>query len=153
MKRFSSFVVLAAVALVLGACCHHRPSRHGAQGMGGAPAGGSAIYWCNCGPDCKCNAVATKPGKCSCGKELAGGHVIWTEGNTALACACGTSCPASCALDPNDRTKCSCGTPVKRLNLQGTGIHFCNCGGSCGCNTVSDKPGPCKCGMQLHQAK
>lgn len=28
-------------------------------------------------------------------------------------------------------------------------IYFCNCGGSCKCNHVSDEPGSCGCGMEL----
>ena len=155
MKRLAAAFVLVAAALVLGACAHH--GRH-ARGHGtwarvpeGMSQGSPVIYWCDCGPECKCNAVSTKPGKCSCGKEMAGGHVVFTEGNTALVCTCGPTC--TCKIDPNDHTKCGCGKPVKRVNLEGTGLYFCNCGGSCGCNTVSDKPGPCRCGMQLHQAR
>ena len=36
-----------------------------------------------------------------------------------------------------------------KVRLKGTGGCFRNCGGSCTCNTVSDKPGTCKCGMRL----
>jgi hypothetical protein len=147
MKRCATLVALIAATFVLGAC---HGMRHHGPGAGAAPAGGAAIYWCDCGPECKCNAVSTKPGKCGCGKEMAGGHVIWTEGDTALACRCGPQC--TCAFDPQDPAKCPCGKPIKRINLKGTGLYFCNCGGSCGCNTVSDQPGPCRCGMQLHQA-
>ena len=46
------------------------------------------IYWCACGPECKCNTMSLKPGKCACGKEMVGGHVVFMEGNTALACTC-----------------------------------------------------------------
>ncbi len=106
-----------------------------------------ALYACDCGPQCKCNTVGTKPGKCACGAPLKGGHVIKTEGNEALMCTCGPDC--QCKLDPNDPTKCGCGKVVKRVDLKGSGVYFCNCGGSCMCNTVSDKPGECKCGMQL----
>jgi hypothetical protein len=150
MKRRASLFVLVAATMFIAACAHHR----GMEGMGskeGMSQRSDVIYWCNCGPECKCNAVATKPGKCGCGKEMAGGHVVFMEGNTALACTCGPTCV--CKIDPNDHTKCGCGKPIKRINLEGTGIYFCNCKGSCGCNTVSDKPGTCSCGMPLHQAK
>ena len=30
-----------------------------------------AKYACACGPDCKCDTISQKPGKCSCGMELA----------------------------------------------------------------------------------
>ena len=150
MKRLATLVALIAATFVLGACLHG-PRHHGPEGMGAAPAAGSAIYWCNCGPECKCNAVATKPGKCGCGKEMAGGHVVRVEGTTALVCTCGPDC--KCAIDPKDPAKCGCGQPVRKIDLKGTGIWFCNCGGACGCNTLADQPGTCKCGMPLQQAK
>lgn len=155
MKHFAAVLVLIAAGLTLGACAHgggpHQGMRKGHGSMAGAHQGSAVVYWCDCGPECRCNSVATKPGKCSCGKEMAGGHVVFTEGNTALACTCGPTC--TCTIDPNDHTKCGCGKPIKRLDLEGTGVYFCNCGGSCACNTVSDKPGTCRCGMPLHQAK
>jgi hypothetical protein len=27
-------------------------------------------YTCACGPDCKCDTISQKPGKCTCGKEM-----------------------------------------------------------------------------------
>jgi hypothetical protein len=154
MKRFAAVFVVIAAALVLGACAHEGGTHQGMNkgaGAAGTAKGTSVIYWCACGPECTCNSVSTKPGTCSCGKEMAGGHVVFMEGTTALACTCGPAC--TCAIDPKDHTKCGCGKPIKRINLEGTGLYFCNCGGSCGCNTVSDKPGACTCGMPLHQAK
>lgn len=148
MKRFAAVFTFALVALALGACCH-MGQRH--EKMGGRAAVGSAIYWCQCGAECKCNTVSVNPGKCRCDKEMAGGHVVRIEGNTALVCPCGPTC--NCAIDPKDPTKCGCGKTLQRVNLEGTGIYFCNCKGSCGCNTLSDQPGTCKCGMPLHQAK
>lgn len=105
------------------------------------------LYYCDCGPECKCDTVSTKPGNCKCDKPMKWGHVLKLEGNEALVCTCAEGC--KCSLDPKDPTKCGCGNPVKRVNLKGTGIYFCNCGGACMCNTVSDKPGKCKCGMDL----
>jgi hypothetical protein len=166
MKRIAMLFVLVAAAVVLGACAHGGPhgGPHGAGCPGypncphagqaaapKAPQSSGVIYWCNCGPECKCNSVAAKPGKCSCGKEMAGGHVVWVEGTTALACTCGPDCV--CTIDPNDHTKCGCGKPIKKIELKGTGLWFCNCGGACACGAVSDKPGPCRaCGMQLQQS-
>jgi len=108
------------------------------------------LYFCDCGKDCNCNSVSTKPGNCKCDKPMKWGHVLKVEGNEALVCTCAEGC--KCSLDPKDPTKCGCGNPVKRVNLKGTGIYFCNCGGSCMCNTVSDKPGKCKCNMDLKKA-
>ncbi len=143
MKMFRLLMVLG-IAVFLVACAT-------AGGGKKAEARRDLIYWCDCGAECKCNSVATHPGKCSCGKEMAGGHVVFMEGNVALVCTCGTDC--TCKIDPKDHTKCGCGKPVKRIDLAGTGLYFCNCKGSCGCNTVSDKPGTCACGGPLHQAK
>ena len=154
MKKFAAALVFIAAAFVLGACANKggmQEGMHKGQGSEGMSQGSTVIYWCACGPECKCNTVSLKPGKCSCGKEMVGGHVVFMEGNTALACTCGPTC--TCKIDPNDHTKCGCNKPVKKINLEGTGLYFCNCKGSCGCNTISDKPGACKCGMELRQAK
>ncbi len=106
------------------------------------------VYSCNCGPQCQCNSVSTEAGKCACGKALKWGHVLKVEGNDALLCQCEEGCRCA-GLAPNDPTQCTCGNAVKRVHLDGTGIHFCNCGGSCMCNTVSDRAEQCKCGMEL----
>lgn len=106
------------------------------------------LYTCACGPSCNCNTVSTKPGKCACDKELKWGHVLKIEGNEAILCQCGEGCQCG-GLDAKDPSKCVCGNPVKRVSLEGTGIYFCNCGASCFCNTVSDQPGKCRCGMDL----
>jgi len=108
------------------------------------------LYYCDCGADCHCNSVSTKPGNCKCDKPMKGGHVLKIEGDEALVCTCAEGC--KCSLDPKDPSKCGCGNFVKRINLKGTGIYFCNCGGSCMCNTVSDSPGKCKCNMDLKKS-
>jgi len=138
------FVILGFLLLVAG-CAQKQ--------VADTPAAGEetrqdVLYTCNCGPQCNCNSVSTKPGDCACGNPLKWGHVLKVEGNEAILCQCAEGCRCA-GLDPNDPSKCACGTSVKRVNLAGTGIYFCNCGGSCYCNTVSDKPGKCKCGMNL----
>lgn len=168
MKRIATLLVLALAALFLGACCRGPRGPHGPGAMMGGPGGrcancpahgaaadtrqaASAIYWCGGLTDGAASAVSTAPGTCPDGKPMNGGHVVRTEGNTALVCTCGPAC--SCAIDPKDPAKCGCGKQVRRLDLTGTGLYFCNCGGSCACNTVSAGPGKCRCGMDLHQAK
>lgn len=106
---------------------------------------GSVLYVCNCGENCKCNTVSTKPGKCACGNELVPMHVLKIEKDEAILCRCGKDC--TCQIDPNDPTKCGCGKPVKRVSIKG--MYVCNCSSDCKCNTVSDKPGKCKCGADL----
>ena len=76
------------------------------------------------------------------------GHVLKVEGNEALLCQCEEGCGCT-GFNPKDPNKCTCGNQVKRVNMAGTGIYFCNCGGSCFCNTVSNEPGKCGCGMNL----
>ena len=105
------------------------------------------VYACNCGPECTCKSVATAPGTCTCGRDLAWSHLVKVEGDEGLLCTCDEGC--SCALDPADETKCSCGGDIRRVSFKGTGLHFCNCGGSCTCNHVSSEPGNCSCGMKL----
>jgi hypothetical protein len=109
------------------------------------------LYVCNCGADCKCKTVATKPGKCGCGMDLKASRAVKVEQTDALLCACDLDC--KCTVDPKDATKCGCGKPIRKVSLKGTGIYFCNCGGSCTCNTFSDKPDKCKCGMDLKKAE
>ena len=141
--------ILLAMCVVLAGCASMHTHETTAKNDDGARS--DVLYTCNCGSDCKCNTVSTKPGKCACGVPLKWGHVIKVEGNEAILCQCAEGCKCQ-GLDPNDPSKCSCGMPVKRVSLEGTGIHFCNCGGSCYCNTVSDQPGKCKCGMDLKES-
>ena len=144
MRVFHVFLLGMIIALVAG--CAAQQTKTAATPP--QPDRQDVLYTCNCGPQCKCNTVSTQPGNCACGNPLKWGHVIKVEGNEAILCQCNEGC--TCAgLDPKDPSKCLCGTPVKRVNLAGTGIYFCNCGGSCYCNTVSDQPGKCKCGMNL----
>lgn len=155
-----SGIVLALLLSGCGPCCMRQ---HG--GMDGcrvkmtetAPAAAESavrkdvLYSCNCGPECHCGSVSTKPGNCACGKPLAWGHLVRVEGDEALLCTCNEGC--QCRIDPKDATRCGCGNPIKRVSLKGTGLFFCNCGGSCGCNTVGTEPAACRCGMPLKKAE
>lgn len=135
--------------LVVGLCLAMLMAGCASMQSGGATADRQdVLYSCNCGPDCKCNTLSTKAGNCACGEPLKWGHVLKVEGSEAILCQCNEGCACG-GLDAKDPTKCVCGTPVKRVDMAGTGIYYCNCGGSCYCNTVSDKPGDCKCGMKL----
>ena len=141
MKFFKLLLIGACLSLLFAGCASTKATSTKAERK-------DVLYTCNCGPQCKCNTVSTEPGKCACGVPLKWGHVIKVEGNEAILCQCEEGCQCA-GLDPKDPAKCVCGTPVKRVNLAGTGIYFCNCGGSCTCNTVSAKPGVCRCGMNL----
>ena len=145
MRRRSALLrlVLFVLTLVLPTLTAHDHSKQ-------AGARRDVLYVCTCGDACACTTVSTKPGKCGCGKDLQGGHVVKVEKDEALVCVCGAEC--TCKLDAKDATKCTCGKALKRVSLKGTGIYFCNCGGSCTCNTLADKTGQCGCGMTLHKA-
>lgn len=104
-------------------------------------------YVCNCKDDCACNAISKEPGKCKCGSELVGMHLLAIEKDTAVLCRCGTEC--TCERSKEDPGKCGCGKPVKMVGLKGK--YVCGCGGDCKCDTISDKPGTCACGKELKQ--
>jgi hypothetical protein len=110
---------------------------------------GSLLYVCNCGDQCKCNTVSTKPGKCGCGQDLVPMHVLKIEKGEAVLCTCGKGC--DCKINEADPTKCGCGKNVKRVSLKG--LYVCNCGAGCDCNTISDKPGKCRCGNELKKVE
>lgn len=139
------FLVVISILLLLAGCAGKDVASTQGEGQDVRQ---DVLYTCNCGPQCNCNSMSTKPGNCACGVPMKWGHVLKVEGNEAILCQCNKGCRCE-GLDPKDPTKCNCGTKVKRVNLAGSGIYFCNCGGSCYCNTVSDSPGKCKCGMNL----
>jgi hypothetical protein len=147
MKQINALSLIFFITLLIAgpAWASSDHSGHASEGEGARQ---DVLYTCNCGAECNCNTVSTQPGKCKCGVEMKWGHVLKIEGNEAILCQCGEGCKCG-GLDAKDPTKCVCGMPVKRVNLEGTGVYFCNCGGSCYCNTVSDKPGKCRCGMEL----
>lgn len=139
--KVRNLVLSVAVLLLLAGCASMGLSKT-------ETARTDVLYTCNCGPGCQCNTVSTTPGKCACGNDLKWGHVLQVEGSEAVLCRCEKGCRCQ-GLDTQDPTKCACGQPVKRVDLAGTGIHFCNCGGSCKCNMVNQGPGQCRCGMKL----
>lgn len=103
----------------------------------------------HCGPQCNCQKrVSTQPGKCSCERPLKWSHVLKIEQTDAILCQCEEGCRCY-GLDPGNPDNCSCGVKTKKISLVGSGIYFCNCGGSCFCNYVSDSPGNCRCGFKL----
>jgi len=112
------------------------------------PADKSKTYYvCNCKDDCKCNFVSSQPGKCNCGSNLAGMHLLAIYKDHGKFCTCGKDC--TCELSKSDPNKCGCGNPVKMVGLKGK--YVCNCGPGCNCGMISDKPGKCHCGKDLKQ--
>ena len=140
MKSLTSILVLAC-CLSLVSCASTKTTATGAKA--------GALYLCGCGPDCKCETVALKPGKCGCGKDLVAVHPLKLDGDSVVACSCGAGC--NCTLNAQDSTKCGCGKPIRKVSLKGSGLYHCACGGDC-CVVISDKPGKCGCGKDLKKA-
>lgn len=147
MKKRLLFVLTLLVAVTVFAGFAFAEGKGAAKK--GKRGGKNILYVCNCGPECKCNTVSTKPGNCTCGEKLAPMHILKIEGDEALLCTCGKGC--TCKLDPDDPAKCGCGKAVKKVSLKG--LYVCNCGSGCMCNTVSDKPGKCRCGAELRKVE
>jgi len=82
---------------------------------------------CGC-TTCGCETVSTKAGKCGCGHDLVKAKVTKVDGETAYLKA-----------DSWDKERA----------FHTTGKYACACGASCGCKTVSQKPGKCGCGHDL----
>lgn len=112
-----------------------------------AAEGGKGYYVCNCMDDCTCNTISREPGKCKCGSDLMGMHLLAIEKDTAVFCRCGTEC--TCERSKDDPDKCGCGKPVKKVSLKGK--YVCACGADCACNSISDSPGKCACGKDMRQ--
>lgn len=106
-----------------------------------------AYYVCNCKDNCACNTMAKEPGKCKCGKELTGMHLLAIEKDTAVLCRCGAEC--KCERNKEDPGKCGCGKPVKMVSLKGK--YVCACSDDCKCGSISDKPGKCGCGKEMKE--
>lgn len=149
---FFSLIGCVAILLGCGGGSHDAPASDDVQVAevteAAAPERHDLVWVCGCGDECECGAVAVEPGTCSCGTELVQVHLVKVEGNEGLLCTCGTGC--ACTMDADDSSKCSCGTAVRRVSFEGSGIHFCNCGGgSCTCNHAAAAAGRCACGMGL----
>ena len=104
-------------------------------------------YVCNCQDNCACNYVAAKPGKCSCGSELAAMHLLTIEKSNGIFCRCGKDC--TCERSKEDPGKCGCGKSVKTVGLKGK--YVCSCGPDCNCGVISGTPGKCQCRKALKQ--
>lgn len=137
-------IAMCLAAILVG--CSGTPVESESQSENGVRR--DVLYFCNCGPECDCNTLSTSEGNCACDQPLKYGHVVKIEGTETLLCQCSDGCECE-GLNPDDPALCACGSEIKRVDLAGTGLYFCNCGGSCFCNTVSEEPGKCECGMDL----
>lgn len=87
---------------------------------------GDEAYFCQCGEKCPCDTISNNPGKCTCGVDLAKGKVTKVDGSELTADVNGES-----------------------LKFKTRGQYACACGPACDCNTISQNPGTCTCGVDL----
>ena len=151
-KLFPAMVILI-VAMGCGGAATEPPAPAAEEVVEQAPAAEAVVeashnmlYTCGCGPECECGTVATEPGKPGCGSDLVAGRMLMIDGTVASLCGCGPECTCEIGDDPDN---CGCGNEMKKVDLAGTGLYYCNCGGSCKCNFVSAEAGSCACGMEL----
>jgi hypothetical protein len=91
---------------------------------------GDVVNVCGCGEGCPCETISLKEGKCSCGKALVKGKVTKVEEGKAM-------------IEINGKERA----------FKTTGRYQCMCGKKCKCDTISQKPGKCGCGMELQEVK
>ena len=75
--RLIKLLAIFLVIITLGACVGMKTTQTDEERK-------DVLYTCDCGPQCKCNTVSTKPGNCACGAPLKWGHIVKAEGNDAL---------------------------------------------------------------------
>jgi hypothetical protein len=93
---------------------------------------GDSVYVCNCGPECPCNTMAKKAGKCVCDKDMVEAKVTKVEDGEAYVQAQGWEKPRA---------------------FKTVGMYACACGPQCDCTTISQKPGKCVCGMEMKKVQ
>lgn len=91
---------------------------------------GDEIFACGCGSSCPCQTLSRKEGNCSCGKPLVKATVKSVGEGTAV-------------LVIGDREQ----------TFKTVGKYMCACGPSCKCDTISQTPGKCACGVDMVEVK
>lgn len=91
---------------------------------------GDQVYACTCGEKCPCDTISNNEGKCTCGVEMAKAKVLRAgEGKATLLV----------------------GGDEKEFDT--VAKYACACGPSCPCNTISQNPGKCTCGVKMKPAQ
>ena len=91
---------------------------------------GEEVYACNCGSECPCNTLSRNAGKCACGVDMVKASVKSVGDGTAVLLVSG-----------EERT------------FKTVGKYACACGPQCPCNTISQNPGKCSCGVEMKEVK
>lgn len=93
---------------------------------------GDEVYACNCGEKCPCDTMSRNAGKCTCGKDMVKAKVTKVEEGKAYLQASGWA---------------------KERAFKTTGQYACACGPDCKCDTISQNPGKCTCGVEMEKVK
>lgn len=93
---------------------------------------GDERYVCNCGPQCECNTISKKEGDCTCGHPMVKAKVVAVAHGTANFMAEGWDEPRT---------------------FKTVGKYVCNCPKGCDCNTISQHPGKCVCGVEMKKVE
>jgi hypothetical protein len=91
---------------------------------------GDEVFACNCGESCPCMTLSRKEGTCSCGNALAKAKVKSVGEGTAVL-----------VFGEREQT------------FKTVGKFMCACGPSCKCDTISQSPGKCSCGVDMVEVK
>jgi hypothetical protein len=93
---------------------------------------GDEVYACNCGEKCPCNTMSRNPGKCTCGTDMVKAKVL--------------------KVGPGRAEVKAESWDTARV-FKTTGKYTCNCGPNCKCDTISQNPGKCTCGVDMVKVK
>ena len=91
---------------------------------------GDEVFACNCGASCPCQTLSRKEGNCACGNPLAKAKVKSVGEGTAVLVIGG-----------------------KEQTFKTVGKFMCACGPECKCDTISQSPGKCACGVDMVEVK
>jgi len=91
---------------------------------------GEEVYACNCGAECHCDTLSKNAGKCTCGVDLVKATVKSVGDGIAVL-----------LVSDQERT------------FKTVGKYACACGPQCPCNTISQNPGKCTCGVEMKAVK
>ncbi len=89
---------------------------------------GDELYVCACGEKCPCDTLSNNPGKCTCDADLVKAKVVKVEKNKAYFKAEGWT---------------------KERAFKTVGKYTCACPPACKCDTISQNPGKCTCGVEM----
>lgn len=79
---------------------------------------GRWLYFCNCGPRCRCNFRSETPADCPCGHATALRKVLAETEDHIYVCVTGESADVSNELHPRSPFTCANGEPLQGFTRQ-----------------------------------